>query len=160
MNMKQVFAVGIAMGATMLLAACKPEADAPNPTSVTAQPTLKFIALDVGKTINTDRSVSPLTMFRAGDEIIASVRTDGVSKNVPISTKLVAMKNGQALGELSQKITTTGPATTNLKFPKSTTWELGRYLVEVTINGKFEARQEIEVRQDGPPNSTPPKDAP
>lgn len=156
MSWKLMPLVAVLFGISVVLPACKPENLTAETTTGNAAPKalLKFQALAVGNAINADRSVPPLTMFAPGDKIIASVRTNGIANDVPVSVKLIAMANGQVLGELSRKVATTGPATTNFEFPKSGPWAVGRYLVEVAVNGKFETRQEIEVRERAP-NTTP-----
>lgn len=144
----------------MFLSACKPADKGAEVTGATnsASTTLKFQALNVGQKINTDQSVAAQTMFKPDDKIIASVQTNDAAKDVLISAKLIAMSNGQVLADMSRKVTTTGSSYTNFEFPKAGSWTLGRYQTEASINGKFQARQEIEVRQDGPPR--PPSDKP
>lgn len=134
-----------------LTTACQGEKGASVAASMSESATaLSFSALDVGNAVDNDQTVRPTTMFVPTDKIIASVRTKGAAKDLPVAAKLIAMANGQALGELSQKVTTTGAATTNLEFGQATPWPVGRYVVEVAINGKLEGRQEIEVREQLP----------
>ncbi len=153
MNLQSTFCVLATACALILLTGCQPSNDSTS-AKATQQPapaSLSFFALDVGKEVNADHSVAPLTLFAPADKIIASVRTKGAAKAVPVTAKLIAMSNGQALSELSQTVTTTGPATTHFEFGKTGPWASGRYLVEVTIGGKPEGRQEIEVRESVPP---------
>jgi len=153
--MKQFPILGIVVLSGLLgVSGCKPSPPVSERTTAAAQataPALTFFALNVGNSVKEDQSVSPLTMFSPKDRLIASVQTKGAAKDVQLAAKLISMTNGQTAGDSNQKIATTGPATTNLEFKNEGAWAVGRYLVEVTINGKLEGRQEIEVRENVPP---------
>lgn len=111
-------------------------------------PALSLFALNVGNSQQTDGSVFPTTLFLPTDKLIASVSTKGQAVSVPVTAKLIAMANGQVVGEVSKSITTSIDATSNFEFSKQMpAWAIGRYLVEVSIDGKKAGQQEIEVVQ-------------
>ncbi|UNP28425.1 hypothetical protein [Lysobacter gummosus] len=137
-------------------AAAAPAASAPDKTLE-----LNLFALDVGTSENSDGTVTPLTQFLPAEKIVASLRTRGAANAVPVTAKLIAMSNGEIVGELKKDLTLTGAATTNLEFVRqgAGNWALGRYVVEVTIDGKPVGRQEIEVTQTLPEGARPKTDA-
>lgn len=149
MKLKIICVVWLAI--VLCVPGCGSKSGAPGAIDATSgQLALRFQALNVGKVVAADRSVPPLTLFEPKDKIIASVLTRGVATDAPLSARLIAMTNGQVMGEQGHALTAAGPTTTNLEFPRSDSWPVGRYVVEVTLNGKLEGRQEIEVTQNLP----------
>lgn len=121
------------------------------------EPGLILFALDVGVAPNPDGTVVPLTRFLPDEKIIASLRTQGAAKAVPVTVKLVQMSNGQVAGEQRRELTLSGAAATNFEFVKQGAgqWAVGRYVVEVSIAGKAAGRQEIEVTAALPEGARP-----
>ncbi|KRB09199.1 hypothetical protein [Lysobacter sp. Root690] len=149
---------------TSLSVGCDNKAAGPSAAAATtsaAEPAkaseLTLFALDVGVASNPDGTVVPLTQFLPGEKIIASLRTQGAAKGVPVSVKLIEMSNGQVVGEQSTDLTLSGAATTNLEFVKQGAgqWTPGRYVMEVAIAGKPAGRQEIEVTKTLPEGARP-----
>ncbi|MBT2745865.1 MULTISPECIES: hypothetical protein [unclassified Lysobacter] len=134
-----------------------PDAAAPAVSAPAKASELNLFALDVGTSENPDGTVMPLTQFLPTEKIVASLRTRGAANAVPVTAKLIAMSNGEVVGELKKDLTLTGAATTNLGFVRqgAGNWALGRYVVEVTIDGKPAGRQEIEVTQTLPEGARP-----
>lgn len=155
-----------ALTAAVLSAGCDRQTDKPQVVAAAASSTgsaqvetqgLTLFALDVGVAPNPDGTVVPLTRFLPREKIIASLRTQGSAKSVPVSVKLIEMSNGQVVGEQNTDLTLSGAATTNLEFVKqgAGAWALGRYVMEVAIAGKPAGRQEIEVTQTLPDGARP-----
>ncbi|QQP98389.1 hypothetical protein [Lysobacter enzymogenes] len=156
--------VPAALVCAALSVGCGQKAAEPQAAAATASaaapakaPELTLFALDVGVTPNPDGTVVPLTQFLPDEKIIASLRTQGSAKSVPVSVKLIEMSNGQVVGEQNTDLTLSGAATTNLEFVKqgAGAWALGRYVMEVAIAGKPAGRQEIEVTQTLPDGARP-----
>lgn len=141
-----------ALVASFWVAGCAQKADgekaAEAKVAQAKSPALSLFALNVGNSQQTDGSVFPATLFLPTDKLIASVSTKGQAVSVPVTAKLIAMANGQVVGEVSKNITTSIDATSNFEFSRQApAWAIGRYLVEVSIAGKKAGQQEIEVVQ-------------
>lgn len=146
--------VSMAIGLSVLTAGCGPrEGQGTGATEPggDAAPTLKFQALNVGSEVLGDQSVPARSIFRPDDKLFASVQTTTAGRDVPVSVRLVAMANGQSVADARRTVSATGPATTNFEFKSPAPWPIGRYQVEVDIGGRVHARQEIDIRADGPP---------
>jgi len=132
----------------LALAACakKQESD-----SIAAQQADKhiepiaFFSLAVGRSVTTDGTVAPLTVFMPSNKIIASVRTKGTGAGTVVAARLIEMSNGAVVDSQRQVRDLAGSGSVNIEFSQRLPWTVGRYLVEASINGELEARQEIEV---------------
>jgi hypothetical protein len=113
-----------------------------------------FVALAVGTSVAADGNVVPLTVFTTSNKIIASVRTKGAGVGTVVAVRLIEMSNGSVVGARKQVRDLAGSSSVNIEFSQRSPWIVGRYLVEASVNGKLEARQEIEVaaavKEDGP----------
>ena len=104
-----------------------------------------FVALAVGKSVATDGTVVPLTVFVPDNKIIASVRTKGSGVGTVVTARLIEMSNGSVVDSQKQVNDLAGSSSVNIEFSRRFPWTVGRYLVEASVNGKLGARQEIEV---------------
>ena len=88
-----------------------------------------------------------IALFGTADKIIVSVRTDAATAaNAAIAAKLT-YQDGQTAGEQTANVVATDAGTTNIEFTKATPWPVGKYKVDVTVNGQPAGMtQEIEVK--------------
>ena len=152
------YALIIALAGTVALAGCKKKEEAvvvpppvvaePAPAPVeTAPAPVSATSVIVGNAAGTDRSVAAVSTFGTKDKIIVSVKTDAATAaNAAIDAKLT-FQDGQVAGQQTANVMAEDAGTTNVTFSNTNPWPVGKYKVDVTVNGQAAGMtQEIEVK--------------
>ena len=153
----------VAAVTALALAACGKKEEAPKPV-VTPAPApapapvapppaapapVAFASLALGNAVDaTTKSVSNSNAagtFAKTDTIYAAVNTTGAASNAVIVSRWT-FGDGQLVDESSQTIAPTGPATTTFHIAKPDGWPVGKYKIDVNLDGKPVASQEFEVK--------------
>jgi hypothetical protein len=101
----------------------------------------------LGKAIGADKKVaSPTTTFGPKDTIYASVATTGSAPSKTLTVKWT-FQDGQTVKEGSETIAPTGPAVTEFHIDKKSGWPVGKYKVEVAVDGTPATTKEFEVKK-------------
>jgi hypothetical protein len=145
-----VWAAGLGL-AVVGMASCKkkeppppPEAAAPAPAP--APPAFAVQGIELGKSIGADKKVTaPSTSFGRRDTIYASVATEGAAPSKTISAKWT-FQDGQVVKEQSESIAPTGPAATEFHISKKGPWPVGKYKVEVSVDGASAGSKDFEIK--------------
>jgi hypothetical protein len=130
--------------------ACKKK-EAPPPPAEAAAPApapqaFAVLAIDVGKGIGADKRVTaPATTFGRRDTIYASVATEGAAPSKAISAKWT-YQDGQVVKEQAETIAPTGPAATEFHISKPKPWPVGKYKVEIVVDGAPAGAKDFEVK--------------
>lgn len=107
----------------------------PDSATMSLETALNVNSVTLGTEAGDDKKIAAaMTTFAPTDQIVVSVDTDGAASNAEIAAKLV-YQDGQAAGEESETVTTTGAETTNITFTNANPWPTGDYTAEVWING-------------------------
>ena len=118
------------------------EAAAPAP----APPAFAVLTIDVGKGIGADKHVTaPATTFGRRDTIYASVATEGAAPSKAVSAKWT-YQGGQVVKEQAETIAPTGPAATEFHISKPKPWPVGKYKVEIVVDGAPAGAKDFEVK--------------
>ena len=147
---RMVWAAGLGL-AVAGVASCKkkeapPPAEAAAPTPAPAPPPFTVQSVEVGKSIGADKKVTAaVTTFGRRDTIYASVSTDGAAPSKTITAKWT-FQNGQIVKEQSQSIAPTGPAATEFHISKGGPWPVGKYKVEISVDGATAGSEEFEIK--------------
>ena len=147
---RMVWAAGLGL-AVAGVASCKkkeapPPAEAAAPTPAPAPPPFTVQSVEVGKSIGADKKVTAaVTTFGRRDTIYASVSTDGAAPSKTIAAKWT-FQNGQIVKEQSQSIAPTGPAATEFHISKGGLWPVGKYKVEISVDGATAGSKEFEIK--------------
>lgn len=121
-------------------------APTPMPDPMPAPAMVTVTSLDTGNAVGADNKVtSAMTTFGAKDTLYASINTDGAANNATLATKWT-FQDGQVVHEESKSLNTTGPATTEFHIAKPDGWPVGKYKLEVMLNGATVQTREIEVK--------------
>jgi hypothetical protein len=144
-----------ALGLTVVAGgACKKKTEtaaAPPDTTAAAAPAPAPFAVqgvEVGKQIGTDKKVSsPTTTFGPKDTIYASVSTDGAAASKTIVAKWTFGPNAKPVKTDSQSIAPTGPAATEFHISRPSGWPVGKYKVEIVVDGSPAASKDFEVKK-------------
>ena len=144
-----VAALGMIMSG---MTACKkkeapaPPAEAAAPEAAPAPPAFAVQSVDVGKAINADKHVaSPMTTFGRRDTIYASVVTEGAAPSKTVAAKWT-YQDGQVVKEQSEAIAPTGPAATEFHISKPKPWPVGKYKVEISVDGAAAGSKDFEIK--------------
>ncbi len=115
----------------------------PDPTMAS---TFVVRSIDLGSAIGGDNRVTmPTTTFRPSDTIYAAVASDGSAASVNVGARW-SFQDGQLVNEASQAIAPAGPAVTTFNISKPDGFPVGRYKVEVLVDGQPAGQSEFEVR--------------
>lgn len=119
---------------------------APEPTPAAVP--FSVTSIDLGKAIGSDKKITePTTTFGKSDTIYASVATDGASDTAKtLKAKWTFGDAGQLVKEEEGSITPTGPAATEFHISKPDGWPVGKYKVEIFVDGTSAGTKDFEVK--------------
>jgi len=136
------------------VAGCKKPAPAPPAEVSTPAPTpapapLAVVSIDLGKSIGPDKKTTAmLNNFNTRDTIYAVVSTTGAGTGASLAAKWTYLGSKEvSINESSQSISPTGPDVTEFHIVKATPWPVGKYKVEISLNGASAGVKEFEVKK-------------
>ena len=148
----------IAAGIMLALSACKKEEPVvvtPAPAPVVLEPAaapppmpaaVTVVAVNLGTSVGADQKVTAAsTTFAAKDVIYAAIDTENAAKDVVLNAKW-SFQDGQTVHEETTTISPEGNATTNFKFSNSNPWPVGKYKVELSLNGASAKTVDFEIK--------------
>lgn len=110
--------------------------------------TFRVASLTLGTAIDTGYAVTaPATRFSADTHTIyASIATTGQTQSATLEVRWRYLEGkGVLVNDLSQTVTTNGPAITTFEVQNPNRWPLGKYVAEISLDGKPVAQQGFEV---------------
>jgi hypothetical protein len=148
---RMMWAAGLGL-ATIGTTSCKkkeapaPPAESAAPAPAPAPTPFAVQGIEVGKSIGADKKIAtPSTTFGRHDTIYVSVSTDGAAPSKTIAAKWT-FQSGQTVKEQSQTIAPTGPAATEFHISKAGPWPVGKYKVEVLVDGSSAGTKDFEIK--------------
>jgi hypothetical protein len=141
----------LAFGLTAItVAGCKKQGPAPQAETGTAAPAaaeFSVSGVEVGRQLSPDKRITnPTTTFGPKDTIYVSVATAGAAPSKTISAKW-SFQDGQVIKEATETVAPTGPAATEFHIAKATGWPVGKYKVEISVDGSPAGSKEFEVKK-------------
>jgi hypothetical protein len=123
-----------------------PPVESAAPAPAPAPPAFAVQGIQLGKSIDADKKVTtPATTFGRKDTIYASVATEGAAPSKTITAKWT-FQDGQTVKEQSESIAPTGPAATEFHISKKGLWPVGKYKVDVSVDGASAGSQDFEIK--------------
>lgn len=120
-------------------------APAPAPTPPPA-PAIAVASIELGNAVGMDGKVSaPLAVFAPTDTLHAVVATTGAAASAVLAAKWT-YEDGQTVNEDSRTIAPTADAWTDFTLSKPDGWPVGKYKVEISLNGAPAGSREFEVK--------------
>ena len=118
---------------------------------VAAADTLKVGAVTLGNAVGADKKVAKAkNAFAPSDKTIyASVATDGTTAGATLNAKWT-FQDGETtttVSDISQSISTEGPAVTTFKIQNPNEWPEGKYKVAISLNGQAVGNEAFEVKK-------------
>ena len=153
---KGLLTLALALALVPAVAGCKKEAPqnaappAAEPGATPAAAPVSVTAVDLGSSIGADKKVNdnaPADEFKPKDTIYASVATEGTATNATLTARWT-YQDGQVVDTTSQAIAPTGPAVTEFHIAKPDGWPLGKYKVEILLNGQTAQTKDFTVKKD------------
>ncbi|MDR6937784.1 hypothetical protein [Luteibacter sp. 3190] len=133
-------------------AAAAPSAPAAAPAApAAASESLKVGSVTLGNAVGADKKVAKAkSTFAPTDKTIyASVATEGTTAGATLNAKWT-FQDGETVttvSDISQSISTDGPAVTTFKIQNPNEWPEGKYKVTVSLNGQAEGNEAFEVKK-------------
>ena len=144
----------VAAPAATTTAAAAPAAQpaaAPAAPAPAAADTLKVGAVTLGNAVGADKKVAKAkNAFAPSDKTIyASVATDGTTAGATLNAKWTYQDGDTAttVSDISQSISTDGPAVTTFKIQNPNEWPEGKYKVAISLNGQAVGNEAFEVKK-------------
>ena len=116
--------------------------------------TASVVSVDLGTAAGPDMKLAATTMsFKPKDKVIVSVGTTTSDLAALVAGKLTAkmtFTNGAEImpvDEKTQDFNLTGPGTTNFEFSKPDGWPVGKYKVDVSLDGAVVQSKDFEVKK-------------
>ena len=159
-------AIAAALLGSLALVGCKKQQDeaavTPPPASTEPTPapapvetpapaaTVSVTSVDLGNAVGADMKVAAsATTFAPKDTIHASVATSSSDPAAPATGKLAAkwtFQDGQVVNEESKDFNFTGPGVTNFEISKPDGFPVGKYKVEISLDGNVVQSKDFEVK--------------
>jgi hypothetical protein len=150
----------IAAGLALALSACKKEEPvvveaAPVPVEPAVAPVaapepvaapVAVASVSLGTAVGADQKVTAAsTTFGVKDVIYAAVDTKNAGKGVALAAKWT-YQDGQTVHEEPVTISPEGDATTNFKLANDKAWPVGKYKLEIMLNGAMVQSVDFEIK--------------
>jgi hypothetical protein len=131
--------------------AAQPAAAPAAPAAPAVADTLKVGAVTLGNAVGADKKVAKAkNAFAPSDKTIyASVATDGTTAGATLNAKWT-FQDGETtttVSDISQSISTEGPAVTTFKIQNPNEWPEGKYKVAISLNGQAVGNEAFEVKK-------------
>lgn len=118
---------------------------------VAASESLKVGSVTLGSAVGADKKVAKArTAFAPTDKTIyASVATEGTTAGATLNAKWTYQDGDTTttVSDISQSISTDGPAVTTFKIQNPNEWPEGKYKVTVSLNGQAVGNEAFEVKK-------------
>lgn len=131
--------IGLSLVFALTLTACNrqgSEQKSTPPTATSEQSAAKITDVDLGRSLNPDRSIADNTnAFSPADTIYVSIKTGASTQNAELQARWL-FEDGQVIDETRQSVGPTAEgATTEFHVSKPGGWPTGEYKVEISIGG-------------------------
>ena len=126
-------------------------APAPMPAPAPMAPTASVNSVDLGNAVGADmRVTAPMSTFAPKDTIYAAVSTGTSDPAASVTGKLGAkwthVDSNQTVHEETKDLTFAGDGVTDFQISKPDGWPIGKYKVEIMLDGAVVQTREFEVK--------------
>jgi hypothetical protein len=133
-------------------AAAAPAAPVAAPAApAAASESLKVGSVTLGSAVGADKKVAKAKTAFAPNEktIYASVATEGTTAGATLNAKWTFQDGETAttVSDISQSISTDGPAVTTFKIQNPNEWPEGKYKIAISLNGQAVSNQAFDVKK-------------
>lgn len=161
MNQFRLPSLALALVAAVAVVGCKKNEPPPPPPVVEAPATMptapmpvaataSVTAVEVGNAVGADGKVTTaMTTFGTKDTITTSITTSTSDPAAAVAGTLnakLSYQDGQVVSDEPKSFNFAGPGTTNFTFSKPDGWPVGKYKIDVSLNGALAQSKDIEVK--------------
>lgn len=133
------------VAAPILFGACKKQEEAPPPPPAAPQPAAVG-TVSVGRGVGADKRITAgADSIGRRDTMYVSVATTGTANNALLTATWFA-PDGVIIRTDSQTVNLTGPAVTEFHMSRPRAWPVGRYKVDIGLNGTTAGSKEWEIK--------------
>jgi len=114
-----------------------------------AAPALMVASVELGNHAGVDKKISsPTAAFAPKDTFFVSVGTEGTAPQALLAVRWLFAADSSTISTTTDTIAPTGPSTTEFHLvSKSGGWPVGKYQVEVMLDGAPAGTQDFEVQK-------------
>jgi ABC-type oligopeptide transport system substrate-binding subunit len=140
-----ILALGLA---AVLSAACTRSSENPGATGTTGTGDgVRVTQVDVGRSLHPDKTINDsAASFKPNDTVYASIATRGSAATATLKARWT-YQDGQVVNDSTQTIAPTGDTRTEFHVSKPDGWPIGKYKLEVFLNGSSAATKDFEVER-------------
>lgn len=144
MNGKQILLVAVSVASVLTLTAC---GRSPTERSLasTQSKEEKFEIVEIIARPANEEGLDEMRPTFPTDVIDIAIKTAGRTAGADLSVKMIALAEGGAMGQRDLRLNAASAAAPNVRFEPAPKWKPGRYLFEVSLDGKLAGSQELEV---------------
>jgi len=138
--------VALLIAALPLMVASCSKQSAETTSQTTPPAAVSVTSVDLGKAVGADNKVTDKTdTFKPGDIIYATVVTNGAAPNTVLKATWT-FQDGQVVNQSEQTIAPNGETATEFHIEKADGFPVGKYKVEVSLDGNPVQTKEFEVK--------------
>lgn len=137
--------MGAALAGMLALPACNPS---PSGQDFAARPRAaqdKLQVIEVVARPVVESSAAAMRPAFPKDVVDIAIKTQGGTAGADLSVKMIALADGSTVGTRTVRLNPANAAAPNVQFEPAPAWAPGRYLFEVSLDGKLAGSQEMEV---------------
>lgn len=144
----------VALIATVIVVGCSPSSNAPKVATAATQAEQKFELIEIVARPTGEPAGAFTRPAHPADKVEIAIRTRGAAKDAELAIKMIALADGTTVDTRKVRLNAGNSGAPKLTFEPSPLWSTGRYLFEVTVDGKLAGSQELEIY---PPDIATPK---
>lgn len=134
----------------LALPACQPETPAETPETSGARQQAESLAITEIIIAGPTPDPAAFRPMTPDDPIQVTLRTTGRTEGADLLVKVFALANGTAVGNEAIRLDADSEPEQSIRFERETPWDPGRYLIEVTLDGKLAGHQELDIHPEAP----------
>lgn len=93
----------------------------------------------------TDQPGADMRPAFPADTVEIAIKTGGKTSGADLSVKMISLADGLAVGTRTLQLNAANAGTPRVRFEPVPAWAPGRYLFEVSLDGKLVGSQELEI---------------
>jgi len=143
---RKMFGGLVASALVLVLASCQQSTSTSSPPAKSSTAAGQPLQVDeITVAAQGDDSAPSAGLPTGGEPIQISIKTRGDAKTAALVAKLISLKDGSVVATVERTLEVSGPATTQLIFKQDKPLEAGRYLIEITVDGRLVGQRDMDV---------------
>lgn len=135
----------VVLVAAAAIAGCSPSPNEPKAAATATQAKQKFELIEIIARPAGEPTGAFTRPAHPADKLEIAIRTQGATKQADLAVKMIALADGTTVDTRTLRLNSGNSAAPKFTFEPSPQWLTGRYLFEVTVDGKLAGSQELEI---------------